>query len=179
MRLALILSLAMAIAGCGRPTPARSAPGVGALGVHSAAIGANGRIATANSAYGAGLSLPVTWTSAPDARTYVVILDDPDAPGGKPFVHWLVWNIPAGITQLAQGAAPPAGARQGRNGTGADGYYGPHPPSGTHHYRLRVLALDVVLNLAAGADRQALADAVSGHVVGDGEVVGLFSPPGH
>ena len=146
--------------------------------MRSAAIGVGGRIAAANSAYGANRSMPVTWTVAPGAKTYAVVLEDPDALGPAPFVHWQVWNIPAGTTELAAGAPPPAGAVQGRNGTGSTGYHGPHPPSGTHRYHLQVFALDSALALAAGADREALAAAMRGHIIASGEVVGLYSAPG-
>ncbi|HEY2481218.1 MAG TPA: YbhB/YbcL family Raf kinase inhibitor-like protein [Caulobacteraceae bacterium] len=145
--------------------------------VRSAAIGPGGMIAQRNSAYGADQSLQVAWTAAPKAKSYAVVLDDPDAPGPGPFVHWLMWNIPAGRTHLDEGAAAPAGAVLGRNGHGGIGYWGPHPPSGTHHYHLQVLALDAALALPAGADRGQFNRASRGHVIASGEVVGLFSAP--
>jgi Raf kinase inhibitor-like YbhB/YbcL family protein len=146
------------------------------ISVHSDAIGPDGRIAARNSAYGTDLSPEVNWTQIPAARSYVIILDDPDAPGSGPFVHWLVWNIPAAQLRLAEGATPPD-ATEGRNGRGGTGYWGPHPPSGTHHYHLQVFALDTVVALASGADRARLAKAMHGHVIASGEVVGLFSAP--
>lgn len=169
MRITLALSLAAAtVAG---------AASAATLSVSSSAIAPGGVIAPAYSAYGANRSMPVSWTAVAGAKSYAIILDDPDAGGAKPFVHWLVWNIPAGITQLVAGAAPPAGAREGRNGTGAQGYHGPHPPSGTHHYHMHVFALDSALSLGSGANREALAAAMRGHVIAAGEVVGLYSAP--
>jgi Raf kinase inhibitor-like YbhB/YbcL family protein len=144
--------------------------------VHSDAIGAGGRIADRNSAYGAGLSPEVNWSPVPGAKSYAIVLDDPDAPGAQPFVHWLVWNIPPARPRLDEGAEPP-GASVGRNSNGGNGYWGPHPPSGTHHYHLRVLALDAVLPLAQGASRAQFSQAVRGHVIASGETVGLSSPP--
>ena len=189
MRVALALLAAVALAACGRPTPAQSAPAHGVtltlvrptsntpIVVRSAAIGPDGTIAARNSAYGANRSLPVTWTSAPDARSYALVIEDPDAPGPSPFVHWLMWNIPPTVTQLGEDVAPPAGAAQGRNGEGSIGYYGPHPPSGTHHYHVQIFALDRTLALSAGADRDSLAEALRGHVIAAGEIVGLSSAP--
>ena len=195
MRVLIILCCALALTGCGRPSIARSQPAAkvmlaqvspasaARLSVRSAAIGPDGRIAAANSAYGANQSLPVHWTTLPGAKTYAVVLEDPDAPnpdapGPAPFVHWLVWNIPASVSQLAEGAKTLAPAAEGRNGAGGDGYYGPHPPAGTHHYHLQVFALDRTLALPAGADRDAVAAAMRGHVIASGEVIGLSSPPG-
>jgi Raf kinase inhibitor-like YbhB/YbcL family protein len=148
-----------------------------AMRVHSSAIGPDGTIAVRYSAYGANRSPEVDWSSAPQAKSYAVVLDDPDAPGPAPFVHWLMWNIPAGQTRLDEGVVPPPGAALGRNGRGGTGYWGPHPPSGTHHYHLRVLALDTRLPLAAGADRGQFDRASHGHVIATSEVVGIYSAP--
>jgi Raf kinase inhibitor-like YbhB/YbcL family protein len=184
-RIALAVVVALAIAGCARPSVAKSlvlaevGRPAATLTVRSAAIGAGGRIAAANSAYGANRSLPVSCTAVPAAKAWAVVLEDPDAPGAAPFVHWLVWNIPASVTHLADGAPLPAPAVQGRNGTGGAGYHGPHPPSGTHHYHLEVFALDRPLALAAGASRDDLAAALRGHVVAAGEALGLYSAPAH
>jgi Raf kinase inhibitor-like YbhB/YbcL family protein len=147
------------------------------IAVHSSAVGPGGTIAARNSAYGANLSPEVDWTAVPHAKSYAVILDDPDAPGAGPFVHWLMWNIPAGRTHLEEGAATPPGAVLGRNGRGGTGYWGPHPPSGTHHYHLQALALDTLLPLVAGADRGEFDRASRGHVIASGETIGLYSAP--
>lgn len=147
-----------------------------AIVVSSADIGPNGHIAAGNTAYGQNRSLALRWPAVPGVRTWAVILEDPDAPGPAPFVHWLVWNIPGGVTRLAQGALPP-GAVQGRNGHDAVGYWGPHPPSGVHRYHIEVFALDASLALPAGADRDALAAALRGHVIAKGEILGLVAAP--
>lgn len=108
---------------------------------------------------------PLRWSPVPGARAYAVTLQDPDAPMARPFVHWLVWNIPAQADGLPDGGLP-SGAVQGRNDAGETGYYGPHPPSGAHHYHFRVFALDAPLALAA---------AMRGHVLAQGELVAIFS----
>jgi Raf kinase inhibitor-like YbhB/YbcL family protein len=156
---------------------ATAAYAAGEIAVHSSAIGPGGMIAARNSAYGANRSPEVDWTTVPHAKSYALILDDPDAPGPSPFVHWLMWNIPADRTHLDEGAATPPGAVLGRNGHGGTGYWGPHPPSGTHHYNLRALALDTLLPLAAGADRGQFDRASHGHVIATGETIGLYSTP--
>jgi Raf kinase inhibitor-like YbhB/YbcL family protein len=156
----------------------------GALRVTSPVIGADGRIPEAQSSYGANRSPPLAWTAIAAARSYAIILDDPDAPGSPPFVHWLIWNIPGAVTALPAGLpmasrlAEPAGAAQGRNDADAVGYFGPRPPSGVHHYHFKVFALDALLSVAPGADRGALSAAMNGHVVAVGELVATFAAPG-
>ena len=151
------------------------APGGKRVAVHFDSIGRDGHIAARNSAYGANIPPEVNWSPAAGAGSYAVVLEDPDAGGPAPFVHWLAWNIPASRTRLAEGE-PPVGA-EGRNGRGGVGYWGPHPPSGTHHYYMQVFALDAPLKLGAGADRAALVAAMRGHVLASGEAVGLYSAP--
>ncbi len=102
----------------------------------------------------------------PAAKSLVLIVDDPDAPGGT-FTHWIVWNIPPSSTALTGGV-------EGRNSAGSTGYTPPCPPAGEHHYHYKVLALDTTLSLPAGSDRDALMRALEGHVLGRGELVGRY-----
>jgi Raf kinase inhibitor-like YbhB/YbcL family protein len=128
---------------------------------------------------GDNVSPPLRWDGAPEgAKAFVLIVDDPDAPGGT-FDHWLVYDIPPGIASLEQAASPggalPAGARQGRNGFGKSGYGGPCPPKGgPHHYVFRIFAVDAPLGLEAGARSRQLLEAMQGHVLAQGQLVGLY-----
>jgi len=178
MRIAVFMALALCVIGYA------SAHGAAAsMRLTSSAVAADGRIAARQSAYGQNLSPPLAWTSVAGAKVYAIILEDPDAPGARPFVHWLIWNIPGATTALAEGLATsatprsPGGAVQGANDAGRTGYFGPRPPSGVHHYRFRIFALDGRLTLGAGADRAALGRAMNGHVVGIGELTGTFAAP--
>ncbi len=160
-----------------------SALAMEAIHVVSPAVGGDGAIPPVYSNYGANRSPPLTWTRVAGARSYAVVVEDPDAPGSRPFVHWLVWNIPATVTALPAGLpgsarlAQPPGAEQGRNDADATGWFGPRPPSGVHHYHFRVFALDAPLPLPPGADRQALGAAMSGHILGAGDLVATFAAP--
>ncbi|HEY5107813.1 MAG TPA: YbhB/YbcL family Raf kinase inhibitor-like protein [Caulobacteraceae bacterium] len=141
-----------------------------------------GRVALRNTSYGANLSPAVRWSAMPGARAYALILEDPDAHTALPFAHWLVWNLPTTTNGLAEGqprsATLATGAAQGANDAGGVGYYGPHPPAGPAHlYHLEVFALDAPLTLASGAGRAALADALRGHIIADGETVAAFKAP--
>ena len=107
------------------------------------------------------------------AKSLVLIMDDPDAPGGT-WNHWLLWNLGPATTTIAEDSTP-AGAVAGRNDFGETLYRGPSPPSGTHRYFFRLLALDTKLDLPAGADRAALDRAVKDHVLARAVLMGLYS----
>jgi Raf kinase inhibitor-like YbhB/YbcL family protein len=104
-----------------------------------------------------------------NTKTLAVILDDPDAPNGG-FVHWVAWNItPAKV--IAQRTV--AGS-MGKNGRGDLGYTGPCPPTGVHHYHFTIYALDTTLDLSQEAGKEELVTAMKGHVLGSGELIGLY-----
>lgn len=154
----------------------------GAVDVSSGAIGADGSLDKRYSEYADGVSVPLRWSAVPGARSYAVIVEDPDAKPITPFVHWVVWNIPADITQLPEGLPEqarltvPGGVLQGATSRGSVGYYGPRPPvdDPLHHYHFQVLALDTVLDIAPGSDLDRVLKAVKGHVIAKGSVVGTY-----
>lgn len=135
---------------------------------------------------GRDVSPPLAWDGVPaGCQELALIVDDPDAPSKQPWVHWLIYKIPADARSLPEGIPPvpqpgsPAGAMQGHNSWSSGstiGYRGPAPPPGhgVHHYHFRLYALDQKLSLAAGADRAALEQAMAGHVLAEGELVGTF-----
>jgi Raf kinase inhibitor-like YbhB/YbcL family protein len=108
----------------------------------------------------------------PEAKSLVLIVDDPDAPSGL-FTHWLIWNIDPKTIEIGENS-PPA-AVQGKNDFGKSGYGGPCPPSGTHRYFFKVYALDQMLSLKAGGKRADLDRAMKGHVVRQAELMGRYS----
>lgn len=125
---------------------------------------------------------PQLTVSAPPAgaRSLALIVDDPDAPAGS-FVHWVAFNLPAGLRDLPEGASARLenmqGAVQGKNDFDRTGYGGPCPPGRKpHHYVFRVYALDSMLQLPEGATRSEVAGAVKGHVLAEGKLVGLYGP---
>jgi Raf kinase inhibitor-like YbhB/YbcL family protein len=108
-----------------------------------------------------------------EAKSLVLIVDDPDAPRGL-FTHWIAWNIDPKTTQVAENNAP-AGAVQGTSDFGKRNYGGPCPPSGTHRYFFKVFALDTKLDLKPSARRAELDAAVRSHVLAQGELMGRYS----
>ena len=154
------------------------------LKVNSGAFAEGDTIPSEFSDYDHGTSFPLAWSEGPvGTRSYAVLVEDPDVRKARsPFVHWVVWNIPARRTNLRAGAPTrrqlddPAGALQGATSMGNLGYFGPRPPAGdlAHHYHVQVFALDRVLELPEGAGRDDLVSAISGHVLASGELVGTF-----
>lgn len=141
------------------------------------------RIPKEHSGEGKDASPPLEWTNPPPGtRTFALVCDDPDAPRGT-WDHWLIWNLPADCRKLPEGVpttetvADLGGARQGNNSWPKIGYGGPMPPPGhgVHHYHFRLVALDTELDLAPGADKEALMDAMEGHILGTAKLTGLYS----
>jgi hypothetical protein len=112
----------------------------------------------------------LTISTAPRATAaFVLIVDDPDAPGGT-FLHWTAYDLPPATSSIPEDVprAPDliSGGHQGMNGFGKVGYNGPCPPVGApHRYRFQVYALDAATNLPGGAELASIRAAMSGHVI--------------
>ena len=133
---------------------------------------------------GDDVSPVLEWSDAPDGtKSFVLIVDDPDAPDpANPrmtWVHWVLYNIPADARSLAEGIPPdaalPDGSLHGSNSWKAYGYGGPCPPSGTHRYFFKLYALDTALDVDPGLSKQALLDAIQGHILAEGRLMGTFT----
>ena len=151
--------------------------------VTSAAFPSGGRIPEEYSAYGANRSPPIAWQGIPrGTRAIVLMMEDPQATSPLPFVHWMtilppqLQSLPEGIPPAARIPALPL-AHQGSNSRSEVGYFGPRPPAGDapHPYHFQVFAVDIPLNLPAGYNRHAIIEAMKGHVLARGELVGTFS----
>ncbi|MFD0986208.1 YbhB/YbcL family Raf kinase inhibitor-like protein [Methyloligella solikamskensis] len=137
------------------------------------------------SAYGQNISPALSWEEGPEGtKSYALLVEDPDAPMDKPFVHWVLFNLPADVTSLEEGLPgaaaleQPDGARQGNNGMGSTGYFGPKPPDEKpHRYYFQLFALDKTLDLGPGADREALMEAIEGHILAQDVLMGTFEKP--
>jgi Raf kinase inhibitor-like YbhB/YbcL family protein/uncharacterized protein (TIGR00297 family) len=128
---------------------------------------------------GANRSPEITWGGVPStARSLALIVDDPDAPVGT-FTHWVLYNLPPGLTGLPAGqpqAAVLAGVgTQGANSFGNSGYDGPCPPAGkAHRYYFRLYALDIDPTLPAGMNSARLQKAMQGYILAQGEWMGTY-----
>ena len=169
-RLAPLVALACILVACAKESTVEIA-----ISVTSAAFSNNAAIPARYTCSGADVSIPLTWSGVPSAaQSLSLTVIDPDALG-KPFVHWLVFNLPASATELPEGGPPPQSSLQGRNDFGSLGYRGPCPPPGSpHHYHFKLYALDTILSLRSGASEPEFQQAIKGHVLGTGELTGMF-----
>jgi len=127
---------------------------------------------------GEDISPPLAWRGAPPGtQSFALIMDDPDAPG-RTWVHWVVFNLPASTTGLPAAIRSdgdlPGGALHGQNSWRRNDYGGPCPPSGTHRYFFKLYALDAMLDLSSGATKQQVLDALAGHVLAEGQLMGTY-----
>ena len=155
-------------------TTALFAAGGAKMKITSSAFQEGGDIPSKFSRDGGNANPPLRIEGTPaNAKSLVLIVDDPDAPVGL-FTHWLVWNIDPKTTEIPEKGVP-KGAVQGTNDYPNLGYGGPQPPSGTHRYYFKIFALDQTLGLRSGAKRQELDKAMSGHVVAEGQLMGRYT----
>ncbi len=147
----------------------------------STAFVEGGSIPTKYTCEGPDTSPPLAWSDAPEGtRSFAIIVDDPDAPDPAhpkmTYVHWVAYNIPAAVTQLAEGAgkgAMPAGSKEGLNDWKKAGFGGPCPPIGRHRYFFKLYALDTTLDLSRPT-KPDLEKAMDGHVLGKTELMGTY-----
>jgi Raf kinase inhibitor-like YbhB/YbcL family protein len=144
----------------------------------SSAFQHEGMIPDKFSCKGQDISPPLKWENAPaGSKSFVLICDDPDAPMGT-WDHWLLFNIPASVTELQEGvpaqAELPNGARHGKNSWGRMDYGGPCPPGGTHRYFFKFYALDTLLDLEPGVSKKELMNAMQGHILDQTQLMGKF-----
>jgi Raf kinase inhibitor-like YbhB/YbcL family protein len=128
---------------------------------------------------GPDVSPDLAWSGVPEAAASVALIcDDPDAPMGT-WVHWVLFNIPADAQGLPPEIPPDAnlenGACHGTNDFRKLGYGGPCPPGGTHRYFFKLYALDTTLNLDSGITKAELLEAMEGHVLAEGQLMGTYS----
>jgi Raf kinase inhibitor-like YbhB/YbcL family protein len=140
-----------------------------------------GRIPKKHTGEGEDVSPPLAWRNPPaGTKGYALICHDPDAPlvlpTGYGFVHWVLYNIPGNVTQLAEADK---GYTSGRNDMGKHGYNGPLPPEGhgVHHYYFWLLALGKETNLKPGLSMVELLAAIEPDVLGMNRLIGTYSRP--
>lgn len=156
------------------------------IAVSSTAFEHHGTVPLAYTAYGDNTAPQIAWGNLPKGTVELaLVMDDPIAPTPQPFVHWVAYNIPAqasglpeGLSKEAQvtGVAELEGMINGVNGARQVGYFGPRPPRDgkLHAYHFRIYALDAELDLPEGLNKAQLLEAIEGHVLGTGMLMGHY-----
>ncbi len=142
------------------------------LTVTSPAFENNQPIPQKYGAYYQDVNPPIQIMGIPEGTvSLALIVDDPDAPHGT-FDHWVIWNISPSQSLIAEGSAPGV---EGLNSMSEKGYTGPAPPPGKpHHYHFKVYALDTKLNMSVNSAKRDLENAMQGHILARGSLIGLF-----
>jgi hypothetical protein len=153
------------------------------IAVVSDALDGEGRIGDPYSAYHDDIAPGVKWSEVLEAESYVLVVQDPDAPGDRPFLHWIMWDIPGTASEIparlsrSERPAELAGAVQGLNSGGRYGWHGVRPPPGhgVHHYHFQFFALAGRLDhLPSHVTVDALVNALKGMTIAAGELVGTY-----
>ncbi|MFH0936243.1 MAG: YbhB/YbcL family Raf kinase inhibitor-like protein [Candidatus Woesearchaeota archaeon] len=127
---------------------------------------------------GLNISPPLEFSNIPsNTKSIALICDDPDAPMGV-WIHWVLFDLPI-IKKLSENIPRDKilnnGAKHGINSGKRIGYDGPCPPSGTHRYFFKVYALDTKLNLEPGITKEQLINAMEGHILAQGQLMGKYT----
>ncbi|MBL7525122.1 YbhB/YbcL family Raf kinase inhibitor-like protein [Legionella bononiensis] len=142
--------------------------------LESSAFTPNSMIPNEYTCSGVDTSPPLSWQNIPpNTQSLALVISDPDAPGGE-WIHWIIFNIPPTVTKLDAASPLPDGASNGTNSWGTTNYKGPCPPIGAHRYVFTLYALDNLLNLENGASKDDVLNAMTGHVIGNAELIGLY-----
>ena len=122
---------------------------------------------------GEDVNPPLLISDVPEnAKSLVLIVDDPDAPRGN-WVHWTVWNISPGVKEITENSCP-QNAVEGMTDSGRPGYSGPCPPSGTHRYFFKLFALNTTLDLDNSAEAVDIEKEMEANILVKAQLVGLY-----
>ena len=151
--------------------------------ITSSAFNDGGEIPAKYTCEGKDLSPPLTFSEVPDdAKSLVLIVDDPDAPDPAApkltWVHWVLLDIPPDTAGLPESVSTlPSGTKEGMNDWKRTGYGGPCPPIGRHRYFFKLYALDSMLELTSPT-KTAVLSAMEGHVLADAQMIGTYQKAG-
>lgn len=153
-----------------------------AMEITSSKFSHNGDIPKVYTCEGDNISPPISWSGVPnDAKSLVLIVDDPDAPDPRApqmtWVHWVLYNIPITSNELAENIETsnlPKGIKVGFNDWKSKSYGGPCPPIGKHRYFFKLYALDIILNDLDPPTKDQLLNAMQTHIVAKAELIGKY-----
>lgn len=147
---------------------------LGNMKLTSSAFSHNQSIPSKYTCDGDNVNPPFSILDVPqNAKSLVLIMDDPDAPAGT-WTHWTLWNIYPKTKEIAENSVPTEAIR-GKTSFGSTGYGGPCPPSDTHRYFFKLYALYTTLSLSPSTTKPDLEKAMNGHILEETELIGLYS----
>ncbi|HWE23338.1 MAG TPA: YbhB/YbcL family Raf kinase inhibitor-like protein [Myxococcales bacterium] len=147
----------------------------GEIHLTSDAFGHGEPIPTRYTADGRSDEPTLRWNGVPaQAQSLALVAEDPDAPTPQPFVHWLLYGIPAQATSTDEAHA--LGAKLGKNSMWKPAWAGCAPPKGdlAHRYFFQLFVLDRYLELPPRVGRSALLFAMGGHLLGCAILIGTY-----
>ena len=153
-----------------------------ALTIKSPSFHHEGGIPALFTCEGKDISPALEWSGAPQGTvSFVLIVDDPDAPDPKApkmtWVHWVLYNIPASTRELVAAVSPadlPVGTKEGVNDWKRTGYGGPCPPIGRHRYFFKLYALDAELSFDHPPTKKEVEDGMHGHIIAEAVLLGTY-----
>jgi Raf kinase inhibitor-like YbhB/YbcL family protein len=170
------------VAACEREGQSKGTGDPMSLALTSSSFDNQGSIPKKHTCEGGDIAPALSWSGAPGAtKSFVLIVDDPDAPDPRApkmtWVHWVLYDIPASTTSLPEGTTsktlPPA-THEGVNDWKKTGYGGPCPPVGLHRYFHKIYALDVMLGDLGHPSKAVVENAMKGHILAQGQLVGTY-----
>ena len=171
----LLILLALFIPGCKEleATPALVGEADMTIQITSSAFSEGSVIPRLYTCDDKNVSPPLAWTDVPTTTvSLAIIMDDPDAPSGT-WVHWVLYNLPPDLSDLDE--ATSSTGTDGKNDFNRMGYGGPCPPRGSaHRYYIKLYALDVRLDLKAGATKSQVENLMRGHILAQGQLMGKY-----
>lgn len=144
--------------------------------ITSTAFSAGGIIPSKYTCDGENISPPIAWEDTPSGtKSFAIIYDDPDAPGGT-WDHWILYNLPPTTKSLPENITSlPVGTKVGLNSWPKAEYGGPCPPRGEHRYIFHLYALDTMLNLSEkNVTSKTLRDAMQKHILAEATLIGRY-----
>ena len=169
------LELMLLLAGCKAESAVPASEGVVDMSIQitSTAFNEGEKIPRLYTCDDQNVSPPLAWTGVPNTTvSLALIMDDPDAPAGT-WVHWVLYNLSPSLTGLEQGKS--GNGVDGKNDFNRSGYGGPCPPRGsTHRYFIKLYALEIQLDIKAGATKAQVESAMRGHILTQGQLMGRF-----
>lgn len=143
----------------------------------STAFQQGGKIPSKYTCDGQNINPPLQIADVPaNAKSLALIMDDPDVPESvrkdRMWVHWVIYNMPAAATTIAENSQPKGTAGKGTGKTLA--YQGPCPPDREHRYFFKLYALDTLLSLKEGAAKEEVEKAMKGHIIAQTELMGKY-----